>query len=233
MLNKAQYDVINPGKAAVDEGLRNYMLNIYNYMAGALAFNGALAYLIYSTPALFNALAPNAMIFGFIAMGISLFAGFKITSIKPGTAQILFWSYAGSLAVITSVYLAAFEPTSVIRAFFQTAAVFAGMSLYGYTTKKDLSGIGSFLMVGLIGVLLGSLVNLFLKSSGFGFALSAIFTVIMVGLIAYDTQKLRNMYYQVPAGEMRDKLAIMGALNLFADFLFLFFQLLQFFGDRR
>jgi hypothetical protein len=217
----------------VDQGLRRYMLTIYNYIAGALALNGALAYAIFAS-GLLPKIAPFAQFAAFGALGISLFAMFRLHKMSVGTAHMLYWAYAGVLSVTTAVYLGAYDTRSVVVAFLQTAAIFGAMSLYGYTTKRDLRGIGQFMAIGFIAVLFGVIVNLFLKSSAFGFALSAIMTVLLIGMTAYDTQRLRDLYYELPEGdEMKAKLSIIGALSLFANFLFLFYQMLQFFGDRR
>jgi FtsH-binding integral membrane protein len=229
-----QPNYINRAQAAtIDQGLRSYMLRIYNYVAGALAFCGIIAYVVLTNEAMFARLAPNVMIFGLGAMGISLVAGFGMNRLSVTAMQGLFWGYAACLGVFTAIAIAPYDTQSIARAFFQTAAVFGGMSLYGYTTKKDLSSLGSLLAIGMIGVLLGSVINIFVGSSAFGFALSAIFTIALIGMIAYDTQRLRDVYYEVPAGDMQNKIALYGALSLFANFIMLFLQLLRFFGNQR
>ncbi len=221
--------------AGIDMGLRAYMLRIYNYMAGALALTGLLAYTVSSSPAMINAIfgTPLQWVVLLAPIGVVFFMSFKINTLSFGTAQTLFWVYAGLLGISLSSIFLAYTGASIARAFFVTAAVFGAMSLYGYTTKRDLSGMGSFMMMGLIGVIIASLVNMFLQSSGLQFALSILSVIIFVGLTAWDTQKLREIYYATKGTEMEGKSAIMGALNLYMDFINLFLSILRLMGDRR
>lgn len=228
-----------------DQGLRSYMLRIYNYMASALALTGIVALFCANSPAFVNMMynvnaAGQAGLSGlgwlivFAPLGLVLWLSFGINRMSTGTAQALYWAYAVLIGMSLSSVFLAYTGESVARAFFITAGTFGGMSLYGYTTKRDLSGFGSFLIMGLIGLILASLVNLFLQSSGLNFALSVIGVLIFVGLTAYDTQKLKSIYYQLAgSGEAMAKASIMGALNLYMDFINIFLYLLRFVGDRR
>lgn len=222
--------------AAVDQGLRAYMLQVYNYMAGALGVTGIVAYLVSTSPALMQSIfgTPLAFVVMFAPLIFVLALSFGINKMSAGTAQVVFWAYSAIMGLSLATIFAVYTGESIARAFFVTAALFGSMSLYGYTTKKDLSGMGSFLFMGLIGIILASLVNLFLKSTGMQFAISILSVLIFTGLTAYDTQRIKDMYYEVVGhGEAVSKAAIMGALSLYLDFINLFMQLLRFFGDRR
>lgn len=221
--------------ATYDAGLREYMSNVYNFMAIALAISGAVAYFISQSPAIIRAIfgTPLAWLFMLAPIGFVIFIGAKINSISAATAKNYLWIYSGLMGVSLSGIFLIYTGTSIARVFFITASVFGAMSLYGYTTKKDLSGIGSFMIMGLIGLLVCSIVNLFLKSPGFDFALSMIGTLIFVGLTAYDAQRIKQMYYMSQDAETSSKMAVMGALNLYMDFINLFIYMLRFFGDRR
>lgn len=229
---------------AVDAGLRAYFLKIYNLMASALAITGIVALFTANSPAMLQLLYTvqdghmGLSGLGFLAvfapLGLVLWLGFGLQRMKASTASAIFWTYSVLMGLSLSSIFLAFTGESIARAFFVTAGTFGGMSLYGYTTKRDLSGFGSFLIMGLIGLILASIVNLFMQSSGLNFALSVIGVLIFVGLTAYDTQKLKAIYYQMgSSGEMAAKMAIMGALNLYMDFINIFMYLLRFMGDRR
>lgn len=232
--------------AAVDQGLRSYMLNIYNYMAGGLALTGIVALVISQNEALlrlfysFNeagqltGMSPLGWIVAIAPLGFVLFLSFRIQQMSFQTAQMTFWIYAGVMGASLSSLFLIYTGASIARVFFITAGLFGAMSLYGYTTKRDLTGMGSFLIMGLIGVILASIVNIFLKSSGLDFALSILATLIFTGLTAYDTQRLKGIYYATMGmGEFAAKQAIMGALSLYLDFINLFINLLRLMGDRR
>lgn len=231
---------------AVDVGLRSFMLSVYNYMGGGLALTGIMALLFASNESLMQLLYrtdPTGMMVGMSPLGwlvalapigFALFFGFKIQSISFKTAQMVYWAFAAVMGISLSSLLLIYTGASVARVFFITAGVFGGMSLYGYTTKRDLTGVGSFLIMGLWGLIIASLVNMFLQSSAMQFVLSIISVVIFTGLTAYDTQKLKGVYYAVAgSGEMAGKAAVMGALNLYMDFINLFISLLRLLGDRR
>jgi FtsH-binding integral membrane protein len=218
----------------IDVGLRNYMLRVYNYMAGGLALTGVVAYgalasgfyqAIYGTPLIWLVmLAP---------LGFVLALSFGIQRLSLSTAQLLFWAFAGVMGLSLSWIFIRYTGTSIARVFFITAGTFAAMSLYGYTTRRDLSGIGSFLFMGLVGIIIASLVNMFLASPGLYFAISVIGVLVFVGLTAWDTQQIKEMYWEGDGTAVAGKKAIMGALALYLDFINLFLYLLRFFGDRR
>lgn len=230
---------------AYDAGLRAYMLKIYNYMASGLILTGIVALFAAQSEAVLSAMyeiqgnaivgiKPLAWIVMFAPLGLVMFLSFGLRNMSLVAAQISYWLYAAVMGLSLSTIFLTFTGESITRVFFITAGTFGGMSLYGYTTKRDLTGVGSFLMMGLIGLIIASLANLFLKSSGLQFALSVIGVLVFVGLTAYDTQKLKNLYYQLSeGGEWAGKMVVMGALTLYLDFINIFMQLLYLFGDRR
>jgi FtsH-binding integral membrane protein len=222
--------------AEYDLGLRSYMLSIYNYMAAALALTGVIAFGAASSPALMQTIfgTPLQWVVALAPLGIVMFLSFRVQKLSMQAAQTWFWVFAAAMGLSLSSIFMVYTGVSIARVFFITAGVFGSMSLYGYTTKKDLTGIGSFLMMGMFGLIIASLVNMFMHSSGLQFAISAIGVLIFTGLTAYDTQKIKHMYYSVGGtGEMAGKAAIMGALTLYLDFINLMLMLLRFFGDRR
>ena len=218
----------------IDTGLRQYMLRVYNYMAGALALTGVVAYLA-SASGIYVSLAHTPLIWVIILapLGLVLFLQFRIAKMSLGAAQATFWIYAGLVGLSLGFIFLAYTGTSIAATFFITAATFLAMSVWGYTTKRDLSGMGSFLFMGLIGIILASLVNLFLASSALQFAISAIGVLVFTGLTAWDTQQIKEMYWEGDGTIVAGKKAIMGALRLYLDFLNLFLMLLQFVGVRR
>ncbi len=257
----AEYDRLNPNRAqvgarpaqAVDEGLRAYMLGVYNYMAIGLAITGLIAYAVFqmaitqdqasSVATLRNGtmltefgrlifvsplkwvlfLAPLAVVFLFAA---------RINSMSVGAAQTTFWIYAALVgASIASIFIV-YTQGSIARVFFITSASFGALSLWGYTTKKDLSGWGSFLFIGLVGIIIASLVNLFVGSSAMQFAISVIGVLVFAGLTAYDTQQIKEEYYAGDDALTSGRKSIMGALRLYLDFLNMFLMLLSLFGNR-
>lgn len=219
-----------------DYALRDYMVKVYNHMSVALGISGLIAFLVASSPALMQAIfgTPLAWVAMLAPLGFVFFFSYKLNSISAATAKTYLWIYSALMGISLSTIFIAYTGTSVARVFFITASVFGGMSLYGYTTKKDLTGMGSFLMMGLIGLIVASLVNIFLKSSAMEFAISLIGVFLFIGLTAYDTQRIKQTYYHFAGNtEMVSKMAVMGALNLYMDFINLFLMLLRFFGDRR
>jgi FtsH-binding integral membrane protein len=229
--------------AAIDEGLRSYMLRVYNYMTTGLALTGIVAYLVSSTPALLQLFyAQNSLgqvqptILAYVAMfsplAFVLVLSFGIQRMRASTAQLVFWLFAGVMGLSMSHIFLTFTGASIARVFFISAATFAAMSLYGYTTKRDLSGLGSFLMMGLVGVILASIVNMLIGSTVMQFAISVIGVLVFVGLTAYDTQKIKEMYNELDGSEVAGKKAIMGALRLYLDFINMFMLLLHLFGNR-
>jgi uncharacterized protein len=234
--------------AAIDAGLRAYMLRVYNYMAAGVALTGVVAWLTYSAAVVTDATghitgltAFGQAIFGgpltivlFIGtLGIVFFMSFRINRLQPSTALGLFMLYAGLLGLMLSSVFLAYTGASITRTFFISAASFGALSLYGYTTQRDLSPIGSFLIMGLFGLILAIVVNIFLKSTGLDFAISAIGVLIFAGLTAWDTQKIKEMYSANDDGTVSGRKSVMGALTLYLDFINLFLFLLRFMGDRR
>lgn len=229
--------------AQIDEGLRSYMLRVYNYMTTGLALTGVIAYLVANTPALLNLFyqtnaqgqvvqTPLAWIAMLSPLAFVLVLSFGIHRMKASTAQLMFWLFAGVMGLSLSHIFLQFTGASIARVFFITAATFAAMSLYGYTTKRDLTGLGNFLFMGLIGIIIASVVNIFIGSSMVQFVVSVLGVIIFVGLTAYDTQKIKEMYNELDGSEVAGKKAIMGALRLYLDFINLFMMLLHLFGNR-
>jgi len=218
-----------------DAGLREYMLKVYNNMGFALAISGLVSFIIANSPSLMQAIftTPLKWVALLAPLGFVLFFSARINKISAASAQNYLWIFAGLMGLSLAPILLIYTGASVAKVFFITASLFGSMSLYGYATKKDLTAWGSFLMMGLIGIILASLVNLFLKSSGLDFVVSIIGVIIFTGLTAYDTQRIKSMYYQLSDHESISKAATMGALALYMDFINLFIMLLRFFGDRR
>lgn len=220
---------------AVDAGLRAYMLKVYNYMASAMLLTGMVAYATAHSPTMMQAIfgTPLFWVVVLAPLGLVFALSFGIQRMKASTAQTIFWIYAGLMGLSLASIFVAFTGTSIARVFFITAAAFGGLSLYGYTTKRDLSGFGTFLVMGLIGLIVASVVNLFLNSTGLQFVISAAGVLIFAGLTAYDTQSIKQLYLASDSSEAAAKKSIMGALRLYLDFLNLFIFLLQFLGERR
>lgn len=223
------------GRADIDEGLRSYMLRVYNYMASGLALTGIVSALVAHSPAAMHAVfgTPLYWVVILAPLGLVFFLSARINTLAPATAQALYWVYAALMGVSLSWIFLAYTDTSIARVFFITAGSFAGLSLYGYTTKRDLSAYASFLMVGLIGIILASLVNLFLGWHGLQFAISVIGVLVFAGLTAYDTQSIKELYYVGDDAAVATRKSVMGALRLYLDFLNLFLMLLQLFGSSR
>ncbi len=231
------------GAVELDVGLRSYMLKVYNYMSGGLVLTGVLAYLFGTVPELQNLLyVGTARGVGMSGLGwvvtlaplaLVFFFSFRIGTMSLGAAQATFWAFSALLGMSLSSVFMLYTGTSITRVFFITAATFGAMSLYGYTTKRDLTSLGSFLIMGLFGLIIASLVNIFLGSPAIYFAVSVLGVLIFTGLAAYDTQKIKESYWVGDDGAMMGKKAIFGALNLYLDFINLFLMLLRLFGDRR
>lgn len=234
--NKSAQSTKWTSNVGYDEGMRAYMLRVYNYMAGALGITGVVAYLASSSPALMQAIfgTPLQFVVMLAPIGVVLYLSLRIHKLSVQSAQTWFWGYAALMGLSLSAIFMVYTGASIARTFFITASVFGAMSLYGYTTKKDLTAMGSFLIMGLIGVILASIVNIFLKSTGLEFAISILGILIFTGLTAYDTQKLKQVYYSVGGNaESLGKATIMGALTLYLDFINLMIMLLRFVGDRK
>jgi FtsH-binding integral membrane protein len=223
---------------AVDEGLRSFMLGVYNYMGLGLAITGLVAFLVASTPALYMPIftTPLKWVVMLAPLGFVMFLGARLHAMSVSAAQITFWLFAAVMGVSLASIFLVFTGESIARVFFISAATFGAVSLYGYTTKRDLSGFGSFLFMGLIGIVIASVVNIFLMSSALQFAVSVIGVLVFTGLTAWDTQRLKEEYvgsFQYAGGDLAAKGAIMGALSLYLNFINLFVMLLQLFGTQR
>ncbi len=220
--------------AGIDAGLRAYMLKVYNYMCIGLGLTGAVAFATSTSPAMMQAIygTPLQWVVMLAPLGLVFFFAARIHAMKASTAQTLFWIYSALMGLSLSYIFLAYTGASVTRVFFITAGAFAGLSLFGYTTKRDLSGMGTFLIMGVIGIVIAMVVNIFLESSALQFAISVIGVLVFAGLTAYDTQQIKSMYYEADAGDVAEKKAIMGALKLYLDFLNMFIFLLHIFGNR-
>ncbi|HKA47757.1 MAG TPA: Bax inhibitor-1/YccA family protein [Methyloceanibacter sp.] len=230
----------------IDQGLRAYMLRVYNYMAVGVAITGVVAYLTYAMAVVDNGAGLQLTSFGtfifqsafkwvviFAPLVMVFFLSARINSMSLSGAQMAFWVFAALMGLSISSIFLVYAHASIARMFFITAASFGALSLYGYTTQRDLSAWGSFLFMGLIGIIIAMLVNLFLASTALQFAISVIGVLIFAGLTAYDTQQIKEMYYVGDDGTVAGRKAVMGALRLYLDFINLFMMLLQLFGDRR
>ncbi|WP_066800953.1 Bax inhibitor-1/YccA family protein [Sphingomonas soli] len=224
---------------ARDAGLRSYMLSVYNYMASGVLLTGIVSllfaksgwvYSMFSETGQMNALGWVAML---APLGIVMVMSFGQGRLSTVALQGLFWAYSLLMGVSLSFIFLVYTDTSIAQVFFATAAGFAGLSLWGYTTKRDLSGFGTFLIMGLVGIIVASLINLFLRSDGLSFVISVAGVLIFAGLTAYDTQKIKSMYDYVRGTDMVGKTVIMGALTLYLDFINMFLFLLRLFGSSR
>lgn len=221
--------------ADIDEGLRAYMLQVYNYMASGLLLTGIIAYAAASSDAVMSTIygTPLQWVVMLAPLGFVIFLSARIHKMSFSTAQTTYWVYAGVMGLSLAYIFLVYTGASVARVFFITAGTFGAMSLYGYTTKRDLTKFGSFLFMGLIGIIIASVVNIFIQSTMMHFVISVIGVLVFVGLTAYDTQKIKEVYYEGDSSEVAGKKAIMGALRLYLDFINLFILLLQLFGSRR
>ena len=232
----------------IDEGLRAYMLKVYNYMTTGLLLTGLVAYFfgkasivtgemgqivgVTSIGALlFN--SPLKWVVMLAPLGFVFYLSARIKKMSVSSAQITFWIFSAIMGLSLASIFIVYTQASIARVFFISSGTFAAMSLYGYTTKKDLTKLGGFLFMGLIGIIIASLVNLFFQSSALHFAISVIGVLVFVGLTAYDTQSIKNMYYAGDSESVGGKKALMGALRLYLDFINLFIMLLLLFGQRR
>ena len=246
ILNKAKE--AQQSTAVIDEGLRAYMLKVYNYMATGILLTGIIALLTFKMSVVTNDSGAivgltqigNALYLSGLKwvvmlapLGVVFYMSFGIKKMSASKAQTTFWVFASLMGLSLSSILLIYTGLSVTRVFFICSATFGAMSIYGYTTKRDLTKLGSFLMMGLIGIIIASVVNIFLKSSMMYFVISILGVLIFVGLTAYDTQKIKNMYSSSDTGELMGKKAVMGALTLYLDFINLFIMLLRLFGQRR
>ena len=235
----------------IDQGLRSYMLKVYNYMASGVFLTGIVSLFLFKLSGGYDIQVTSSGISGLTGIGQALFASplmwvvmlaplgivfymsFGIRKMSASKAQMTFWIFAALMGASLSSIFLVYTGASITRVFFITAGTFGAMSIYGYTTKRDLTKLGSFLMMGLIGIIIASIVNIFMKSTMMYFVISIIGVLVFVGLTAYDTQKIKNMYLASDSGEVMGKKAVMGALTLYLDFINLFIMLLRLFGQRR
>lgn len=230
----------------IDQGLRTYMLGVYNYMAGALLITGIAAYALFSAAfveteqglqvtalgdSIFN--SPLQYVLMFAPLAFVLVLSFGINKLSASATQMLFWAFAAIMGLSLSSIFAVYQLGSITQVFLITAIAFGGLSLYGYTTKRDLSAMGAFMVMGLIGIIIASVVNIFLQSSMMQFVISVIGVLVFAGLTAWDTQKIKSMYDGNDSAAARTKKSVMGALTLYLDFINMFLFLLRLFGDRR
>ena len=220
--------------AAFDAGLRSYMLSIYNYMASGVLLTGIVALGFASSGMAEQVLStPLRWVIMLAPLAFVMVISFGINRLSLVAAQALFWAFAVAMGLSLSSIFLIYTGTSIATTFFATAAAFASLSLWGYTTKKDLSGFGTFLIMGVVGLIIASLINIFLQSSVMNLVISAVGVLLFAGLTAYDTQKIKSMYYHIAGTDMVGKSVVMGALTLYLDFINMFTFLLQFLGDRR
>ena len=221
-------------EAGIDVGLRDYMLRVYNYMASGLALTGIVAY-VAAASGFYASIAHTPLLWLVILapLGLVMLMSFGINRLQATTLQGVFWLYAGLMGLSLAAVFLVFTGASIARVFFITAGTFGAMSLYGYTTQRDLSQFGSFLVMGLIGIVIAGLVNMFLVSSALQFAISVIGVIVFTGLTAWDTQQIKEMYWEADGSEIASKKAVMGALRLYLDFINLFMMLMQLLGTRR
>ena len=235
-------------QAVIDEGLRAYMLKVYNYMASGILITGFISLILFKFAVIMeadgsisgltnlgNVLYNSALMWVVMLapLGVVFYMSFGIKKMSAAKAQGTFWIFAALMGASLSSIFLIYTGASITRVFFITAGTFGSMSIYGYTTKRDLTKLGSFLMMGLIGIIIASIVNIFMKSTMMYYVISIIGVLVFVGLTAYDTQKIKNMYLASDSGEIVGKKAVMGALTLYLDFINLFIMLLRLFGQRR
>jgi len=235
-------------EAIIDQGLRSYMLKVYNYMASGVLLTGFIALLFFKLSVVTGEAGEIIGLTNFgstiytsglkwvlmlAPLGVVFYMSFNIAKMTAAKAQSTFWVFAALMGASLSSIFLMYTGASITRVFFITAGTFGAMSIYGYTTNRDLTKLGSFLMMGLFGIIIASVVNIFMKSSMMYFVISILGVLIFVGLTAYDTQKIKNMYLASDSGELIGKKAVMGALTLYLDFINLFIMLLRLFGQRR
>ena len=230
----AQLNGAMVGSAARDDGLRSYMLSIYNYMASGVLLSGVVA-LLFARSGMAEATfgSPLRWLIALAPLGFVMAMSFGLNRMQTSTLKMLFWGFSVAMGLSLASIFFIYTGPSIALTFFATAGAFAGLSLYGYTTKRNLSAMGSFMVMGLIGIIIAMVLNMFLQSSAMALAISVLGVLIFAGLTAWDTQRLRSTYYQVQGTEMVQKVVIMGALSLYLDFVNMFQFLLSLMGDRR
>jgi FtsH-binding integral membrane protein len=224
---------------AIDQGLRAHMIRVYNYMAASVAITGVVAMVVaqylMSNPAMVRTLyaSPAALLVFLVPLGIAFFMGFRIQYMQPATARAVLFFYAASVGLMVAPVFLVYTSASIARVFFITAAAFGSLSLYGYTTQRSLAGMGAFMFMGFIGILIAMVVNMFLQSSALDFAISIIGVLVFAGLTAWHTQAIKEMFDPMDDGTMAGRKAVLGAWALYADFVNMFLFLLRLLGDRR
>ena len=220
--------------AARDEGLRGYMLSIYNYMASGVLLSGVVAMLFARSGLAVQVLqTPLRWLIMLAPLGFVMAMSFGLHKMQTSTLKTLFWGFSVAMGLSLSSIFLVYTGTSIAMTFFATAGAFGGLSLFGYTTKRNLSAMGAFMVMGLIGIIIAMVLNIFIQSTAMQLAISVLGVLIFAGLTAWDTQRLRDAYYQVQGSDMLGKVVIMGALSLYLDFINMFQFLLSFMGDRR
>ncbi len=230
------YKNIESTRDMVDSGLRAHMQRVYNFMGGGLAITGAVAYFTSTSAMIMNLLFSSqlmAIIVGLAPLGVVLALSWRINKIEASTAQLLFWVFSTLMGVSLSSVFIIYTGASIATTFFITSTMFLSMSIYGYVTETDLSKMGSILIMGVFGLIIASLVNLFLNNSMMELIISLLGVVIFTGLTAYDTQNIKNIYSDSDSAEIGSKKAVIGALSLYMDFVNLFLYILRFMGARR
>jgi FtsH-binding integral membrane protein len=220
----------------INEQLRLYMLQVFTYMAMALSLSGVFAFGVMSSPTLMNQLIQSGLYWVVLLspLAIAIYFSVRLNRLSYQTARILFLTYSALTGISLSFFLSMFTTISVAQTFFLTSGIFGAMALYGYTTKKDLTSLGSFLYMGLFGIIIAGLANMFFKNSAFQFLTSVLGVIIFTGLTAYDVQRIREMYFDGDSSyETVQKKALVGAFSLYMNFINLFIRLLSIFGDRR
>ena len=229
--------------ASYDAGLRSYMLSVYNYMTSGVLLTGIVSLLFAKwlgvdqgpqvAAAHLASLGPLRLIIMLAPLGFVMVLSFGINRLSTVAAQALFWAFAGVMGLSLSTIFIVYTTASVAQTFFASAAAFAGLSLWGYTTKRNLTGMGQFLIMGVVGILVAMLINMFVQSGPLDLVISVLGVLLFAGLTAYDTQKIKSMYYAVQGSEFAAKSVVMGALQLYLDFINMFLFLLRFMGNRR
>lgn len=239
MANQFDPRVMTPGRAgsadmAIDAGLRSYMLGVYNTMASGVLLTGLVSLAVSMSPGLMQLMfaTPLKWVVLFAPLAMVMFLSFRVEKMSATAVQVTFWTFAAVMGASLAPIFLIYTGTSIAKVFFITAAAFGSLSLWGYTTKKDLSGFGTFLIMGLFGLIIASVVNIFLKSTAMEFIISCVGVLVFAGLTAYDTQRIKEMYYASDAADTRTKKIVMGALSLYMDFINLFLMLLRLFGNR-
>ncbi|MBR1735110.1 MAG: Bax inhibitor-1/YccA family protein [Alphaproteobacteria bacterium] len=235
-MNKESTSSYSEVSQLVDVGLREYMRTVFAYMSGGLAITALVAYFASVSVGFMNLLFSSRVFFWFLVLSplaLSIYLIGKISSISASTARTLFFAYSGLLGLSLSSIFVAYTYESIATTFFVTSSMFLGMVIYGYATNKDLTSFGSFLFMGLIGLIIAGFVNLFIKSSMASLVISAVGVVVFTGLTAYDSQMIKSYYLNSDSSEVSEKKAVIGALNLYLDFINLFLYLLRFLGNSR